>query len=73
MRRLVKGGMDVDARNVRNVVLMRPIGTMIEFKQIVGRGTWLFDGKDFFTTYDCVKAYEHFKDPEWDGEARLLR
>jgi type I restriction enzyme, R subunit len=58
----------VDARNVRNIVLMRPINTMIEFKQIIGRGTRLFDGKDYFTIYDFVKTYEHFKDPEWDGE-----
>src|SRR6202158_2783445 len=58
----------VDARNVRNIVLMRPINTMIEFKQVIGRGTRLFDGKDYFTIYDFVKAYEHFNDPEWDGE-----
>ena len=58
----------VDARNIRNIVLMRPVNTMIEFKQIVGRGTRLFDGKDYFTIYDFVKAYEHFNDPEWDGE-----
>ena len=58
----------VDARNIRNIVLMRPINTMIEFKQIVGRGTRLFDGKEFFTIYDFVNAYHHFADPEWDGE-----
>ena len=58
----------VDARNVRNIVLMRPVNSMIEFKQIIGRGTRLYDGKDFFTIYDFVKAYEHFSDPEWDGE-----
>lgn len=58
----------VDARNIRNIVLMRPINSMIEFKQIIGRGTRLFDGKDYFTIYDFVKAYEHFNDPEWDGE-----
>ncbi|MFH1690566.1 MAG: DEAD/DEAH box helicase family protein [Candidatus Eisenbacteria bacterium] len=58
----------VDARNVRNIVLMRPINSIIEFKQIVGRGTRLFDGKDYFTIYDFVRAYEHFNDPEWDGE-----
>jgi type I restriction enzyme, R subunit len=57
----------VDARNVRNIVLMRPIKSMIEFKQIIGRGTRTFDGKDFFTIYDFVKAHEHFNDPEWDG------
>ncbi|MBU1948638.1 MAG: DEAD/DEAH box helicase family protein, partial [Candidatus Eisenbacteria bacterium] len=58
----------VDARNVRNIVLMRPINSMITFKQIIGRGTRLFDGKDYFTIYYFVKAYEHFNDPEWDGE-----
>ena len=58
----------VDARNIRNIVLMRPINSIIEFKQIIGRGTRLFDGKDYFTIYDFVKAYEHFNDPEWDGE-----
>jgi len=58
----------VDARNVRNIVLLRVIGTIIEFKQIVGRGTRPFEGKDYFTIYDFVKAYEHFNDPEWDGE-----
>jgi type I restriction enzyme R subunit len=58
----------VDARNVRNIVLMRPVNSMIEFKQIVGRGTRLYEGKDYFTIYDFVKAYLHFNDPEWDGE-----
>src|SRR5208337_2933184 len=58
----------VDARNIRNIVLMRPINTIIEFKQIIGRGTRLYDGKDYFTIYDFVKAYLHFSDPEWDGE-----
>jgi len=58
----------VDARNVRNIVLMRPVNSMIEFKQIIGRGTRLYEGKDYFTIYDFVKAYEHFNDPEWDGE-----
>jgi len=57
----------VDARNIRSIVLMRPIKSMIEFKQIVGRGTRLFDGKEFFTIYDFVDAYNHFNDPEWDG------
>ena len=58
----------VDARNVRNIVLLRPVNSMIEFKQIVGRGTRLYDGKDYFTIYDFVKAHHHFSDPEWDGE-----
>ncbi|MDD2885628.1 MAG: type I restriction-modification enzyme R subunit C-terminal domain-containing protein, partial [Dechloromonas sp.] len=58
----------VDARNVRNIVLLRPVNSMIEFKQIIGRGTRLYDGKDYFTIYDFVKAHHHFNDPEWDGE-----
>ncbi|HNR94602.1 MAG TPA: DEAD/DEAH box helicase family protein, partial [Kiritimatiellia bacterium] len=58
----------VDARNIRNIVLMRPINQIIEFKQIIGRGTRLYDGKDYFTIYDFVKAHHHFADPEWDGE-----
>ncbi len=58
----------VDARNIRNIILMRPINSMIEFKQIIGRGTRLYDGKDYFTIYDFVKAHHHFSDPEWDGE-----
>ncbi|MFQ5687748.1 MAG: type I restriction-modification enzyme R subunit C-terminal domain-containing protein, partial [Candidatus Scalindua sp.] len=58
----------VNALNIRNIVLLRPINTMIEFKQIVGRGTRLFDGKEYFTIYDFVDAYHHFSDPEWDGE-----
>jgi type I restriction enzyme R subunit len=58
----------VDARNIRNIVLLRPINSMIEFKQIIGRGTRLFDGKDYFTIYDFVKAHHHFSDPQWDGE-----
>ncbi len=58
----------VDARNIRNIVLMRPVNQIIEFKQIVGRGTRLFDGKEFFTIYDFVDAYQRFSDPQWDGE-----
>jgi type I restriction enzyme R subunit len=58
----------VDARNVRNIVLLRPVNSMIEFKQIIGRGTRLYEGKAYFTIYDFVKAHAHFRDPEWDGE-----
>ena len=57
----------VDARNIRSIILMRPINSMIEFKQIIGRGTRLFDGKEYFTIYDFVDAYHHFADPEWNG------
>lgn len=58
----------VDARNVRNIVLFRPINSMIEFKQIIGRGTRLFEGKTYFTILDFVGAYKKFYDDEWDGE-----
>jgi type I restriction enzyme R subunit len=58
----------VDARNIRNIILMRPINSMIEFKQIIGRGTRLYEGKEYFTIYDFVQAHHHFNDPEWDGE-----
>jgi type I restriction enzyme R subunit len=58
----------VDARNVRNIVLTTPIGSMVEFKQIIGRGTRVFDGKDFFTIIDFVGATNLFYDADWDGE-----
>lgn len=58
----------VDALNVRNIILLRPVNSMIEFKQIIGRGTRLYDGKYYFTIYDFVRAYENFNDPTWDGE-----
>ncbi len=58
----------VDARNVRNIIIVREIDSMVEFKQIVGRGTRLFDGKDFFTIIDfSAEATDHFYDPDWDG------
>ena len=58
----------VDARNVRHIVLLRTIKSMIEFKQIIGRGTRLYDDKYYFTIHDFVNASEKFQDPEWDGE-----
>ena len=57
----------VDALNIRNIVLMRPISSMIEFKQIIGRGTRTYEGKDYFTIIDFVGAYKLFEDPAWDG------
>ncbi|MBA6151506.1 DEAD/DEAH box helicase family protein [Gelidibacter gilvus] len=62
----------VDARNVRNIVLTAPIGSMVEFKQIIGRGTRVFDGKDFFTIIDFVGATNLFYDTAWDGEAEEI-
>lgn len=58
----------VDARNVRNIVLLANIGSIIEFKQIIGRGTRVYEGKDFFTIIDFVGATKLFYDPKWDGE-----
>ena len=58
----------VDALNVRHIVLMRPVNSMIEFKQIVGRGTRIYEGKYFFTIWDFVRAYEKYSQPDWDGE-----
>lgn len=58
----------VDALNVRNIVLLRPVNSMVEFKQIVGRGTRIYEGKFYFTIYDFVEAYKNFADPAWDGE-----
>jgi type I restriction enzyme, R subunit len=59
----------VDARNVRNIILCRTIGSMVEFKQIIGRGTRVFEGKDFFTIIDFTGAANLFYDDEWDGPA----
>ena len=59
----------VDARNVRNIVLMRPVHNIVEFKQILGRGTRLFEGKYYFTLYDFVGAHRNFNDPDWDGDS----
>lgn len=58
----------VDACNVRNIVLLRPVNSMIEFKQIIGRGTRVFEGKYYFTIVDFVNAFHLFSDPEWDGD-----
>lgn len=58
----------VDARNVRHIVLMRPVNSMIEFKQIIGRGTRIYDGKYYFTIWDFVQAFKKYSQPDWDGE-----
>ncbi|EAL5360002.1 DEAD/DEAH box helicase [Campylobacter jejuni] len=58
----------VDAKNVRNIVLLANIGSIVEFKQIIGRGTRVYEGKDFFTIFDFVGVSKLFYDPKWDGE-----
>ncbi|PAV00746.1 DEAD/DEAH box helicase [Helicobacter sp. TUL] len=62
----------VDAKNVRNIVLLANIGSMIEFKQIIGRGTRVYEGKDFFTILDFFGATKLFYDPKWDGESNAI-
>ena len=59
----------VDARNVRNIILCRTIGSVVEFKQIIGRGTRVYEGKDFFTIIDFTGATNRFYDVDWDGPA----
>ena len=60
----------VDAQTCRLIVLDREIGSMTEFKQIVGRGTRVHEDskKYYFTLIDFRKATNHFADPAFDGE-----
>jgi type I restriction enzyme R subunit len=60
----------VDAQTCRLIVLDREVGSMTEFKQIVGRGTRVHEDtrKYYFTLIDFRKATNHFADPEFDGE-----
>lgn len=64
----------VDAPTVKNVVLARTVGSMCEFKQIIGRGTRLRTdyGKYFFNIIDFTgSATEKFADPEFDGDPAM--
>ncbi len=60
----------VDAQTCRLIVLDRAVGSMTEFKQIVGRGTRVHEDtkKFYFTLMDFRGAADHFADPEFDGE-----
>lgn len=60
----------VDAQTCRLIVLDRAVGSMTEFKQIVGRGTRVHEdsGKFYFTLVDFRGASSHFADPDFDGE-----
>jgi type I restriction enzyme, R subunit len=60
----------VDAQTCRLIVLDRPVGSMTEFKQIVGRGTRVHEDtkKFYFTLIDFRNATTHFADPDFDGE-----
>lgn len=65
--RLLSTGVDLE--DLRFVVLSRPVGSMVEFKQIVGRGTRLYPpkGKQYFEVIDFTGASSNFHDPEFDG------
>lgn len=60
----------VDAQTCRLIVLDREVGSMTEFKQIVGRGTRVHEDtrKFYFTLMDFRGATNHFADPDFDGE-----
>ena len=59
----------VDLPTVRNIVLFKPIGSIVEFKQIIGRGTRLYPDEDklTFEIIDYSGATGLFEDPEFDG------
>ena len=65
--RLLSTGVDVE--DLKYVVIFRPVGSAIEFKQIIGRGTRLYPGKNktSFEIIDYVGATSHFADPDFDG------
>src|SRR5271170_5912566 len=60
----------VDAQTCRLIVLDRPVGSMSEFKQIIGRGTRVHEDtkKYYFTVIDFRGATNHFADPDFDGD-----
>lgn len=59
----------VDVPTCKNIVLFKPINSIVEFKQIIGRGTRLFTDKDklWFTIIDYTGATRLFSDPDFDG------
>jgi type I restriction enzyme R subunit len=63
----------VDVPTCRNIVLFKPINSIVEFKQIIGRGTRLFVDEDklWFTILDYVGATRLFYDPDFDGIPEL--
>jgi type I restriction enzyme R subunit len=64
----------VDAPTCRSIVLFKPIGSIVEFKQIIGRGTRLYPDKDklWFTILDYAGATRLFADPNFDGEPERI-
>ena len=65
----------IDAPTCKNIVLVRVINSMTEFKQIIGRGTRVREdyGKMYFTILDYTSsATRLFADPEFDGDPALV-
>jgi type I site-specific restriction endonuclease len=63
----------IDAPMCKNIVLARGVGSMVEFKQIIGRGTRLFGReKTWFTILDYAGAIKHFFDPDFDGNPEFI-
>lgn len=63
----------IDAPTCKNIVLARGVGSMVEFKQIIGRGTRLFsDRKSWFTILDYAGAIKHFHDANFDGTPDVI-
>ena len=65
----------VDAQTCKLIVLDSNIGSMTEFKQIIGRGTRINEeyGKTFFTIMDFRGATDKFADPDFDGESVMIK
>lgn len=61
----------VDAPTVKNIVIVRGVGSMVEFKQMIGRGTRVCEEYDKFT-FDIIDytgtSFKHFNDPDFDGD-----
>src|SRR5438132_6715235 len=69
--RLLSTGIDVPT--CKNIVLARPVGSFVEFKQIIGRGTRLHEpDKTWFTILDYAGATRHFFDPDFDGYPEMV-
>ena len=61
----------VDAPTVKNIVIVRGVGSMVEFKQMIGRGTRVCEESNKFT-FDIIDytgtSFKHFNDPDFDGD-----
>ena len=69
--RLLSTGVNVPT--CKNIVLARPVNSIVEFKQIIGRGTRLLEPqKTWFTIVDYAGATKHFYDEEWDGDPQFV-